>query len=329
MAAKTFASTEEAQANYDAIAKGLLTGDPGGTKFGHNQIRLNDAGQFETFDLKYKQGDPSGLQSHANNAAASLNRLVDEFGLDTSGIAKGAGLGAVQYDPSTGRVRDATTAYNDIYNTYLRDQVSARIAGAKPPEPAPAPAVPAAAAPPPPLQYGQPPPPAPAPPPGPVDPATLPPNPFPQAPQGLGSLAPPPQAVPTFGTNPAATPDGAPGFQSPLTAVNNLPRGPAIGGQYAQATAAGDPFMRYRAPQYRTPPSGDLSDQASLGGSAYDQMGLGLLSRYGMGGGEHNFLPNRSTFAAVEAAKRYGQGSTVPQTEAEKAAAAVYATLRS
>jgi len=102
------------------------------------------------------------------------------------------------------------------------------------------------------------------------------------------------------------------------TAVNNLPRGPTIGGQYPMATAQGDPFQQYRPVQYQTPLYGD---------PAYEQQGLGLLSRYGMTGGEHDFLPNRSTFAAVDAAKRYGQGST--PTDAEKAAAAVYATLRS
>jgi hypothetical protein len=320
--ATTFATPEEAKARYDEIAKGLLSGDATGTKFGHNQVRLNDKGQFETFDLRYKQGDPSQLVKQGDNATAALNQLVNEFGLDTSQIAKGQGLGSVRYDPGAGVKTDAATLFNNLVNANFKGQIDAKIAGIKPPEPPPAP--PPAAPPPPPLQYGQPPPPAPPPAPGPVDPATLPPNPFAPAPQGLGSLAPPPPAVPTFGNNPVATPDGAPGFQQAATAVNNLPRGPAIGGQYAQATAAGDPFRQYNAPQYRTPLTGD---------PAYEQMGLGLLSRYGMNpAGEHNFLPNRSTFAAVDAAKRYGAGSTVPatnpQTDAEKAAAAVYASMR-
>jgi hypothetical protein len=316
--ATTFATPEEAKARYDEIAKGLLSGDAAGTKFGHNQVRLNDKGQFETFDLKYKQGDPNQLVKQGDNTVSALNQLVNEFGLDTSQIAKGQGLGSVRYDPGAGVKTDASTLFNNLVNANFRGQIDAKIAGSAPPAPAPvvnpAPTTP----PPPPLQYGQPPPPAPPAATPPLDPAQRP-APFAPAPQGLGSLAPPPPAVPTFGSNPAATPDGAPGFQSPLTAVNNLPRGPAIGGQYAQATAAGDPFQQYRAPQYRTPLGGD---------QGYDQMGLGLLSRYGMSGGEHNFLPNRSTFAAVDAAKRYGQGSTVPQTDAEKAAAAVYASLR-
>lgn len=322
--ATQFATPEEAKARYDEIAKGLLSGDASGTRYGHNQVRLNDKGQFETFDLQYKKGDPSALVKQGDNATAALNQLVNEFGLDTSQIAKGQGLGSVRYDPGAGVKTDAATLFNNLVNQNFRGQIDAKIAGSVP-APAPAPVAPAPVAPPPPpLQYGQPPPPPPPAPPPPVDPSTLPPNPFAPAPQGLGSLAPPPPAEPTFGSNPAATPDGAPGFQQMSTAVNNLPRGPVIGGQYAQATAAGDPFMRYNAPQYRTPLTGD---------PAYDQMGLGLLSRYGMTGGEHNFLPNRSTFAAVEAAKRYGAGSTLPtatpQTEAEKAAAAVYANLRS
>jgi hypothetical protein len=322
--ATTFATPEEAKARYDEIAKGLLSGDASGTKFGHNQVRLNDAGQFETFDLKYKKGDPSALVAQGNNATTALNQLVNEFGLDTSQIAKGKGLGSVRYDPGAGVKTDAATLFNNLVNQNFRGQLDARIAAAAPPAAAPTPAPAPAAPPPPPLQYGQPPAPPPQAAPPPVDPATLPPNPFAPAPQGLGSLAPPPPSVPHFGNNPNATPNGVPGFQQMPTAVNNLPRGPVIGGQYAQATAAGDPFTQYQAPQYRTPLSGD---------PAYDQMGLGLLSRYGMNGGEHNFLPNRSTFQAVEAAKRYGAGSGIPtatpQTDAEKAAAGVYATLRS
>lgn len=320
--ATQFATPEEARARYDEIAKSLLSGDATGTKFGHNQVRLNDKGQFETFDLRYKQGDPSALVKQGDNATAALNQLINEFGLDTSQIAKGQGLGSVRYDPGAGVKTDAATLFNNLVNQNFKSQIDARIAGITPKtvtEPVVTPPPP----PPPPLQYGQPPPPAAPPPPAPIDPATLPPNPFAPAPQGLGSLAPPPPSEPHFGNNPAATPNGVPGFQAPLTALNNMPRGPVIGGQYAQATAAGDPYMQHRAPQYRTPLTGD---------PAYEQMGLGLLSRYGMSGGEHNFLPNRSAFEAVEAAKRYGQGSTVPtetpQTEAEKAAAAVYASLR-
>lgn len=322
--ATQFATPEEARARYDEIAKGLLSGDATGTKFGHNQVRLNDKGQFETFDLKYKQGDPSQLVKQGDNATAALNQLINEFGLDTSQIAKGQGLGSVRYDPGAGVKTDAATLFNNLVNANFKNQIDAKIAGIAPKtvaEPAPVVAPPP---PPPPLQYGQPPPPPLAPAPPPPDPSTLPPNPFAPAPQGLGSLAPPPSAVPTFGNNPAATPDGAPGFQQAATAVNNLPRGPVIGGHYARATAAGDPFMKYTAPQYPTPLTGD---------PAYQQMGLDLLSRYGMNpGGEHNFLPNRSTFEAVEAAKRYGAGSGIPtarpQTEAEKAASAVYTTLR-
>lgn len=321
--ATQFATPEEAQARYDEISKSLISGDVGGTRFGHNQVRLNDAGQFETFDLQYKKGDPVKLVEQGNNAVSALNQLVNEFGLDTSKIDKGKGLGSVRYDPGAGVTTDAATLFNNLVNQNFRGQIDARIAGSVP-KTVTEPTVVAPPPPPPPLQYGQPPPPPPPPAPALPDPSTQPPNPFAPAPQGLGSLAPPPPSVPHFGNNPNATPNGVPGFQSPLTAVNNLPRGPTIGGHYAQATAAGDPFMQYRAPQYRTPLSGD---------QAYDQMGLGLLSRYGMNGGEHNFLPNRSTFEAVEAAKRYGQGSTVPgatpQTEAEKAAAAVYTNLRS
>jgi hypothetical protein len=316
--ATQFATPEEAQARYDEIAKSLLSGDATGVKYGHNQVRLNDKGQFETFDLRYKEGDPNALVKQGDNAAAALNQLVNEFGLDTSQIAKGQGLGSVRYDPGAGVKTDASTLFNNLVNSNFKGQLDAKYASLAP-KPVTEPVVtPPPQPPPPPFQYGQPPPPPPAPGPGPIDPASLPPNPFAPAPQGLGSLAPPPPAVPTFGNNPAATPDGAPGFQQAMTAVNNLPRGPAIGGQYAQATSAGDPFRQYRAPQYQTPLTGD---------PAYEQQGLGLLSRYGMSGGEHDFLPNRSTFQAVEAAKRYGQGST--QTDAEKAAAAVYATLRS
>lgn len=318
MMATQFATPEEAKARYDEIAKGLLAGDAAGTQFGHNQVRLNDQGQFETFDLRYKKGDPNALVKQGDNAVSALNQLVNEFGLDTSQLAKGQGLGSVRYDPGAGVKTDAKTLFDNLVKQNFQAQLDAKIAGITPPAPPPEP--PPAAAPPPPLQYGQPPAPPPPAPPGPVDPSQLH-APFAPAPQGLGSLAPPP-AVPTHGNAPNATPDGAPGFQQMPVAVNNLPRGPAIGGQYAQATAAGDPFMQYRAPVYSTPLTGD---------QAYEQQGLGLLSRYGMAGGEHNFLPNRSTFEAVEAAKRYGPGSTVPkpQTEAEKAAAAVYASLRS
>lgn len=318
--ATTFKTAEEAKARYDEIAKGLLAGDATGTKFGHNQVRLNDKGQFETFDLKFKQGDPNALVQQGDNATAALNQLIEEFGLDTSQIAKGQGLGSVRYDPGAGVKTDAKTLFDNLVKQNFQGQIDAKIAGITPPAPAPEPAPPPA--PPPPLQYGQPPAPPPPAPPGPVDPSQLH-APFEPAPQGLGSLPPPP-AVPTHGNAPNARPDGAPGFQQMPVAVNNLPRGPAIGGQYAQATAAGDPFMQYRAPVYGTPLTGD---------QAYQQQGLDLLSRYGMKGGEHNYLPNRSTFEAVEAAKRYGPGSTVPtttpQTEAEKAAAAVYARLRS
>jgi hypothetical protein len=313
MMATAFKTKEEAQARYDEIAKGLLSGDATGTKFGHNQVRLNDGGQFETFDLRYKQGDPGALAKQGDSAVTALNQLVNEFGLDTSAIAKGQGLGSVRYDPGAGVKTDAKTLFDNLVNANLKAQLDAKIGGIAPPAP---PAEPApAAAPPPALEYGQPA--------AQTPPATFQPNPSPAAPQGLASLEAPPAASPHYGTAPGATPNGAPGFQAMPVAVNNLPRGPAIGGQYAQATAAGDPFMSYKAPQYRTPLGGD---------QAYDQMGLDLLSRYGMAGGEHNFLPNRSTFAAVEAAKRYGEGSTIPttkpQTEAEKAAAAVYASMR-
>jgi hypothetical protein len=133
-------------------------------------------------------------------------------------------------------------------------------------------------------------------------------------------LAPPVVPPPHFGNAPNATPNGAPGFQAPLTALNNLPQGPVIGGQYAQASAAGDPFMTYRAPQYRTPLTGD---------QAYEQMGLQLLSRYGMSGPEYNFLPNRSTFLSEPAPKRYGEGSTLPKPQTPgEAASAVYNSMR-
>lgn len=316
--AMQFNTPEEAQAHYDAIAKSLLSGDATGTKFGHNQVRLNDAGEFETFDLKYKKGDPNQLVNQGNNAVSALNQLVKDFGLNTGQMARNTGLGSVRYDPGAGVKTDAKTLFDNLVNQNFKAQIDAKIAGSAPIAPV-TPTTPPAVTPPPPLQYGQPPPPAPPPAPGPVDPASLPPNPFPPAPQGLGSLAPPPPVTVTFGNNPAATPDGAPGFQQAATAVNNMPRGPAIGGQFAQATAAGDPFMQYRAPQYQTPLSGDM---------AYDQMGLDFLSRYGMKGGEHNFLPNRAAFEAIEAARRYGPGGNPPLTAEQKAAQAVYSSLR-
>jgi hypothetical protein len=316
--AMQFNTPEEAQAHYDAIAKSLLSGDAAGTKFGHNQVRLNDAGEFETFDLKYKKGDPANLVAQGNNTVTALNQLVKDFGLNTGAMSRNTGLGSVRYDPGAGVKTDAKTLFDNLVNQNFKAQIDAKIKGAAPPVPvAQAPTAPVT--PPPPLQYGQPPASPPPPPAAPIDPSTLPPNPFPQAPQGLGSLAPPPPAVPTFGSNPAATPDGAPGFQQAATAVNNMPRGPAIGGQFAQATAAGDPFMQYRAPQYPTPLSGD---------TAYDQMGLDFLARYGMKGGEHNFLPNRAAFEAIEAARRYGPGGNPPLTAEQKQAQAVYTSLR-
>jgi hypothetical protein len=320
--ATQFETPEAAQAKYDEIAKTLLTGDPSGTKFGHNQVRLNDAGQFETFDLRFKNGDPNALVQQGNSVVDALNTAVSTYGLDTSNIKKGVGLGSVRYDPSVGIVRDANTLFNDIFNSNFKDQLAAKMASYAPKPAEPAPVVAPPPAPPPPLQYGQPPAPPPPPAPAPVDPATLPPNPFPQAPPALGSLAPPPAAVPTFGNNPAATPDGAPGFQSPLTALNNVPRGPVIGGQFAQATAKNDPYMQHRAPQYRTPLMGD---------QGYEQMGLRLLSRYGMSGPEHDFLPNRSTFLSETAPKRYGEGSVLPSATAttpEQDASAVYNSMR-
>lgn len=321
--ATQFETPEAAQAKYDEIAKNLLGGDVSGTRFGHNQVRLNDAGQFETFDLQYKKGDPSALVQQGNSVVDALNQAVSAYGLDTSNIKKGVGLGSVRYDPGAGVIRDGKTVFNDIFNTNFKDQLAAKMASYAPKPAAPDPVVTPPPAPPPPLAYGQPPAPPPPPAPAPVDPVSLPPNPFaPAPPQGLGSLAPPPPAVPTFGNNPAATPDGAPGFQSPLTALNNVPRGPVIGGQFAQATAKNDPFMRYQAPQYRAPLMGD---------QGYEQMGLHLLSRYGMSGGEHDFLPNRSTFLSEAAPKRYGEGSVLPSATAttpQEDASAVYNSMR-
>lgn len=312
--ATEFATPDEAKAKYNEIANTLLSGDATGTKYGHNQVRLNDEGKFETFDLRYKGGDPSALVAQGNNVADALNRAVDTYGLDTSGIKKGVGLGSVRYDPGAGVKTDAATLFNNIFGANFQGQYDAKLAGIQPPAPPPAPPPPPPE-PPPPMQYGQP---APPPAPPPAAPQPIPemaPN--PNAGQGLASLAPPPPSVPNFGTAPNATPDGAPGFQAPATALNNLPRGPVIGGQYAHATASGDPFMSYTPTQYRAPLTGD---------QAYEQMGLKLLSRYAQGADakEHNYFPNRSTFEAGPAPNKYGYEDNTSKTEVGKGVRDIY-----
>lgn len=287
--ATTFDNADEARARYNEIAKGLLTGDASGTKYGHNQI-FWDGSKFVTGDLRYKQGDPGNLVKQGQNVADTLNQVVNEFGLDTSKLQKGQGLGSVRYDPGAGVKTDAASAFNAIFGANFQDQFQNKLAGYQPPPAAAAPPSqePPPPPPPPPPQYGQPPlPPPPQPPAGPPPDAAPPPV-LPPAPdQGLASL--PTPAAPSYGSAPQATPDGAPGYQMPSALSYSLPGGPTIGGAYARASAAGDPFMAYRPPVYREPPTGD---------QAYEQMGLRTLARYAQGTGakEANYFPNRSRF---------------------------------
>lgn len=277
-------SAETAQKRYNEIASSLLTEAPGGVRFGHNQVRMNDKGSFETFDLQTKKGDSSNLVKQGNQVTAAINSLVSEFKLDTSGLKAGQALGSVRYDPGAGVTTSAKTLFDNIYNKYFADQMAAKTAGNNTAVPQPT----KAAAPVAPMKYGQPAkPPAPVgqqPTTGGVQPGG---NPF----AGLHPGAPePPQ--------PNRGPADAPGWQGPDRRFNNLPQGPAIPNNgIGIQSAAGDPFMEYLKPVYRDP---------LTGAAAYDQMGIDYLAQYGMDPkGEHNFFPNRGTFKAPEKPDTY------------------------
>lgn len=281
--ATQFDSAAAAKARYDAIANGLLNEDATGTKFGHNQIGLDKNGQFSTFDLKYKQGDPNALKQQGSSVSGALNNLVKEFGLDASKIqgtqvGDYEALGSVRYDPGAGVKRSARQAFDEIFNRHLKDQFDAKFAGAGNTTAAPPKA--AASAPPAPLGYGQ--------------PNARPQPQQPQAPaQDMGqnpfqgqNLAPPPPAAPQQNMTPSGPGFQTPGWQGPERRYNDVPTGPSLVQATPQATSGRDPYMEYLAPVYRP---------VTTGTEAYDQMGLDLMSRYGFGA-EHSWFPNSGDY---------------------------------
>lgn len=275
-------SAAAARARYDAIANGLLNEDATGTKFGHNQIGLDKSGQFSTFDLKYKQGDPNALKQQGSSVSSALNNLVKEFGLDASKIqgtqvGDYEALGSVRYDPGAGVKRSARQAFDEIFNKYLKDQFDAKVGGMNSPAAAPPPQK--AAAPVAPLGYGQPN--ATPQPQQPPPPPNMGPNPF----EGQ-NLAPPPPPPPQQNMTPAEPGRPTPGWQGPERRYNDVPTGPSLVQATPQATSGRDPYMEYLAPVYRPVTKGD---------EAYDQMGLDLMARYGFGA-EHQWFPNQSGF---------------------------------
>jgi hypothetical protein len=278
--ATNFNSADAARARYNEIAGGLLNEDATGTRYGHNQIGLGAGGNFSTFDLQYKKGDPSGLQKQGNQVASALNSLVSEFGLDTSKIdAPKQGdyeaLNAVRYDPGAGVKRNARQTFDEIFNKYLKDQYNTKLGsyGSSSSAAVAAPNRPAAAVTP--LAYGQPTRATPVPQAGPA-PVNIAPT-FPQP-----SNDPPQQNM-----TPATPGRPTPGWQPPERRYNDVPTGPSLVQAAPLATSGRDPYLEYLAPVYRPVAHGD---------EAYDQMGLDLMARYGFGS-EHNFFPNRGNFS--------------------------------
>jgi hypothetical protein len=280
--ATNFSSADAARARYNQIASGLLADEPGGTRYGHNQIGLGSGGNFSAFDLQYKKGDPSALTKGAGSVANALNSLVSEFGLDTSRIdAPKQGdyeaLGSVRYDPGAGVITSPKAAFETIFNKYLKDQYNAKLGGygtASAPVAAANRAAPVAA----PMAYGQPARPTPgAQAVAPVNPGDL----GPSMPPADNRPLPPQQNM-----TPAEPGRLTPGWQPPERRYNDLPTGPSMVNATPIATSGRDPYMEYLAPVYRA---------AKTGEEAYDEMGLDLMARYGFGA-EHNFFPNREKF---------------------------------
>lgn len=279
------ATAAEMQARYNEIASGLLDKDLTGAQFGHNQIGLNKQGQFSDFDLRYKNGDASSLKAGGSKVAGALNSLAKEYGLDLSkveGTQVGdyEALGSVRYDPGAGVKRSERAAFDEIFNKYLKGQWDAKATPGAPPKAAAPPAGPSDK-PQNPLTYNQP---APAP----GTPTTMQrPRPPVGNPNDAAPVAPANQAV--VPPTPNRGDPNAPGWQGPEKKFNDVPTGPSLVNYAAQTSAYDDPMLNYLKPVYSTP----TTDQKEL----YDQIGLDLMSRYGMDpNGEHNFFPNRTEF---------------------------------
>lgn len=137
-----FTSADAAAARYAELAGGVLGGNVGGTKFGHNEL-IWDGKKFIT-SVKHKNGNPANLVNQGNSVATALNALVNEYGLTPQGLAAGGSAGSVRYDPGAGVVRDGRQTYEDIYNRLFKAAYDAKLPtyNPAPPPPPPAPAPP-------------------------------------------------------------------------------------------------------------------------------------------------------------------------------------------